>query len=146
MKKYSKMLLAVILLTGFLSIATASAAVDPQQEAKQNAQKVADAWLGLTDSGKYPESWDQSAEAFKSTITKEKWQGLLEKSRAPLGKINERKLKSADYQKSPQGGPAGEFVIIKYDTSFANKAAAVETVVVMRPPNGEWRACGYAVK
>src|SRR5882724_9254092 len=126
MKRYPKMLLTVVFLTGFLYITTTSAAQDPQQDAKQNAQKVADVWLSLTDSGKYTESWDQSADAFKSTITKEKWQDLLEKSRTPLGKINERKVKSAEYQKSPQGAPAGEFVRIKYDTSFANKASAIE--------------------
>jgi hypothetical protein len=56
----------------------------------------------------------------------------LKSVRSPLGKVLSRKLKSATYMKDPPNAPAGDYVIIQYDTSFENKKDAVETVAPVR--------------
>jgi len=44
------------------------------------------------------------------------------------------------------GAPDGKYVIIQFETSFENKASAVETVTPMQDADGVWRVAGYFVK
>jgi hypothetical protein len=60
--------------------------------------------------------------------------------------VQSRKLKSATYSKTLPGAPDGEYVVIKYNTSFANKASAVETISPMLDKDGTWRVSGYFIK
>ena len=48
----------------------ASSASQAQQKPEQLAQKSAELWLALVDSGKYAESWDAAAEFFKAPSRK----------------------------------------------------------------------------
>ncbi len=122
--------------------------VTSQSSAKPEdlAQTSAQAWLTLTDSGKYAESWQEAAAYFKSSITQSQWISALTAVRTPLGKVFSRKLKSATYTKTLPGAPDGEYVVIQYDTSFENKKEAVETVTPMLDKDGKWRVSGYYIK
>ena len=42
--------------------------------------------------------------------------------------------------------PDGSYVIIQYETQFAEKKAAVETVIMMLDKDGKWRVSGYDVR
>jgi len=117
-----------------------------QAKPEQLAQASAESWLALTDSGKYAQSWDEAAQFFKAAITKDKWQDALHQVRDPLGKLVSRKLASATYTKSLPGAPDGEYVVIKYETSFENKQSATETVTPMLDKDGKWRVSGYFIK
>ena len=44
-----------------------------QQKPEQAAQTSAESWLALVDSGKYAESWQESASMFKARVSKEQW-------------------------------------------------------------------------
>jgi hypothetical protein len=123
-----------------------SASTKSPQKPEELAQQSAEGWLGLVDSGKYAESWDETAVAFKNAVTKEQWQQALKSTRAPLGKLQSRKLKSATYTKTLPGAPAGEYVVIQFDSSFENKKPAVETVTPMLDKDGKWRVSGYFIK
>jgi len=136
-------LAAVLLLAGLLG---ASAVAQNQPKPEQVAQQSSDAFLVLVDAGKYADSWDVTAQAFKSTVTKEQWQGMLTASLGPLGKVTSRKLKSATYTKTLPGAPDGEYVVIQYDSSFEHRPTAVETVVPMLDKDGKWRVSGYFIK
>jgi hypothetical protein len=57
-----------------------------------------------------------------------------------------RKLKSAKYTKALPGAPAGEYVVLQFDTSFVNKKEAVETVTPMLDKDGKWKVSGYFIK
>jgi hypothetical protein len=37
-------------------------------------------------------------------------------------------------------------VIVQFDTSFANKKEAVETITPMLDPDGQWKVSGYYIK
>jgi len=142
------MKLAALVLSAFLALMlwSQSAVAQSQQKPEDLAQKSAEAWLVLTDSGKYAESWDEAAQLFKSAVTKDKWLGALKSVRVPLGKLQSRKLLSATYTKNLPGAPDGEYVVITYDTSFENMPAAVETITPMLDKDGKWRVSGYYIK
>jgi len=117
-----------------------------QTKPEQLAQASAESWLALTDSGKYADSWNEASQSFKSAVTKDQWQDALHQVRDPLGKLISRKLASATYTKSLPGAPDGEYVVIKFETSFENKHSATETIVPMLDKDGKWRVSGYFIK
>ena len=117
-----------------------------KQETNPEAEKAAGAWLDLLDSGKYSECWEEAAEYVKALANKENWQKTFQGVRQPLGKMVSRELKSTSYTTSAPGVPDGQYVIIQYDTSFENKASAIETVTPMLDKDGRWRVSGYYIK
>ncbi len=118
------------------------AATKPEDE----AQKSAEQWLSLIDTGKFAEGWNVAAAYLQSAVTQEQFVHSLTAVRKPLGDLVSRKLKSAKYTKSLPGVPDGEYVILQFDTSFVNKKAAIETVTPMLDKNGQWKVSGYYIK
>ncbi len=110
------------------------------------AQTAATAWLALVDAGKYDASWDESAKMFRGAVDKATWQKQVGAVRGPLGALASRKLSSAKYAKTLPGAPDGEYVVLQFEASFANKKSAVETVTPMLDPDGAWRVSGYYIK
>lgn len=127
---------------GLALLASPAVAADPTAD----AEKAARAWLALTDGGRYAASWDAAAAAFRGAITKEKWEEAMKQVRAPLGALKSRGLKGAKYVTEIPGAPAGEYVVIQYETSFEAKAGAIETVTPMKEKDGSWHVSGYYIK
>jgi hypothetical protein len=44
------------------------------------------------------------------------------------------------------GAPDGEYSVIQFATSFRHKAAATETVTLMKDSDGRWRVSGYYIR
>jgi hypothetical protein len=109
------------------------------------AQKEALAWLDNVDAGGYGTSWDDAAAIFRKAVTRENWEKALAGVRAPLGVAGPRKMRSVIYAKNPPNAPEGEYVVIQYDTLFAQRGA-VETITPMKEPDGRWRVSGYFIK
>jgi hypothetical protein len=116
------------------------------QKAEEVAVAVAQDWLALVDQGAYAKSWRHAAALFKKAVTQEQWEHSMTAFREPLGKVVSRGLKSSTYATSLPGAPDGEYVVIRYSTSFKNKKSAVETVTPMLDPDGQWRVSGYYIK
>jgi hypothetical protein len=122
-------------------------AVDPAENpAEKTAEASARAWLALVDDGKYGESWDAAAAVFRSAVSKAQWESALDGVRRPLGKVLSRKLRGAKPMTDLPGAPAGEYVVIQYDTSFADRASATETITPMKEKDGSWKVSGYYIK
>jgi hypothetical protein len=117
-----------------------------QTATEKAAEDSASKWLALVDAGDYAASWDQAAPYFKNAVSKEEWIEKVKAVRAPLGKINSRKLRSATYKTSLPGAPDGQYVVIQYDSSFEHKQSAVETVTPMMDKDGQWRTSGYFIR
>ncbi len=117
-----------------------------EQKVEKLAQEAAESWLGLVDAGQYSQSWNEAASFFKQRVTAQQWESAVKSVREPLGKLESRKLKHAQYTKTMPGGPDGEYVILQFDTSFANKKAAIETVTPMKDKDGKWRVAGHFLK
>jgi len=114
--------------------------------AETAAQKAAEQWLGLIDTGKYDHSWETAAALFKNAITKTQWHQTIKAVRPPLGKLKSRSLTSATYTTTLPGAPDGKYVVIQFQSSFSNKQSAIETVTPMQDPDGVWRVSGYFIK
>ena len=130
----------------FLLVIVATAPGTSAQETNVAAQKSAEAWLSMVDRGNYSESWEEAAKLFRDAVTRSDWEKTAGSVRNPLGQMKSRKLKSATYTETLPGAPDGEYVVIQYDTVFANKKAAIETVVPMKDADGAWRVSGYFIK
>ena len=134
--------LAMATLIALVLLPIAAFADSPENE----ALKAAESWLALVDAGDYAKSWDTAAAYFQGAITKEKWGQTLKGVRPPLGRVLSRKVKTKQYATSVPGAPDGEYVVIQFETSFENKADAVETVTPMKDPDGKWRVSGYFIR
>ena len=113
---------------------------------EQKAVAAAQDWLSLVDEGRYAESWDEAAAFFKAAVTKDSWTQSLTAFRKPLGKVLSRLVISRTYTTTLPGAPDGEYVVIRFNTSFENKKSAVETVTPMLDKDGKWRVSGYFIK
>lgn len=130
-----------------LAIAIAVAVSSGQAEDVDTlpAQREALAWLDNVDAGGYATSWDDAAAYFRKSITRENWEKALAAVRAPLGTAGPRKIRSVTYARNPPNAPEGEYVVIQYDTIFAQRGA-VETVTPMKEADGRWRVSGYFIR
>ena len=102
--------------------------------------------MSLVDAGNSSQSWTEAATLFKKAVDQQGWDKALGATRAPLGKMVSRTLKSASYAKSLPGAPDGDYVVIKFDATFEKKQSAMETVTPMKEPDGRWRVSGYFIK
>jgi hypothetical protein len=109
------------------------------------AVEGATAWLALVDAGEFGESWEEAGSLFQGAVPKQRWEEMLAGTRRPLGKVISRAVKSKEYRTSLPGAPDGQYVVIQFETSFENKAEAVETVTPMHEGGG-WRVTGYFIR
>jgi hypothetical protein len=94
-------------------------------------------WLVLVDDKNYVQSWNDAAKAFRNRQTADAWASDATIRRAPLGAVASRGLKSIDVSRA-------NVAVIHYDTAFARKAAAVETVKLAFG-NGNWSVTDYSI-
>ena len=128
-----------------LVFATLAVAQDNTAKIKA-AEAASEAWLKFVDSGDYSQSWVEASSLFKSHVTEKEWEQKVLAARSPLGALFDRKLKAAQYKTELPGAPDGQYVVIQYDSSFANKKSAVETVTPTLDKDGQWRVSGYYIK
>jgi hypothetical protein len=110
------------------------------------AMREAEQWLALVDAGDYGESWERAAAAVRAETPRLQWEVALQELRAKLGGVVRRKLRSAIYARDIPGAPAGEYFVIQFDTAFATRPLAVETVTPVRQKDGRWRVSAYFVR
>jgi hypothetical protein len=127
--------LAFVLATA-ASVAVA-APVSPSSEARQ--------WLSLVDKGDYDQSWRRGGDILKARVAEDAWTRDIDPVRRPLGTVVSRKLAGEQKTRTLPGAPAGDYDIVKFDTQFANRQGAAETVVLAREPGG-WKVNGYFIR
>jgi hypothetical protein len=134
-------LLALICLAGL--VADAALAQDPQATA---AQAAAREWLALADRADAQASWNAAGKKFQAAMPATGWADALAKARTPLGSLKSRTIFKTDFTKSFPGAPDGDYALIVYTTSFANKAEGHETLTLERESDGKWRVVGYFIR
>lgn len=103
-------------------------------------------WLDQVDEGNYAASWKTAATYFRKVVPQEQWVRTIEGVRMPLGQLRSRTIQNKTYTTTLPGAPDGEYVVIQFNSSFANKKAAMETVTPMRDKDGIWRVSGYYIR
>lgn len=94
-------------------------------------------WLVLVDDKNYTQSWNQSGAAFKNRQKADAWAKQELARREPLGAVASRSLKSIDLSRNT-------VAVIRYDTVFAHKASAIETVTLAFE-KGSWVVTDYSI-
>jgi hypothetical protein len=116
------------------------------EAAVDQATKAAEVWLQLLDKGDYRACYQQASQLVKDHLSEDAFVQQFRAALKPLGSVASRKLKVAQYATSLPGAPDGQYVVIQYDSSFANKKSATETVTPMMDKDGQWRVSGYYIK
>ncbi|MBS1995130.1 MAG: DUF4019 domain-containing protein [Cyanobacteria bacterium SZAS LIN-2] len=140
-KSIYSLTLAVVAASG-IGVGCALAA-DSEEAA---AVAAAQSWLGHVDSGAYGQGWKLAAGYLKANVRQSAFVQQLNGARKPLGKLISRKVLSKQSLTSIPGGPDGHYVVIQFDSVFAEKKSAVETVTPMLEKDGKWRVSGYFIK
>ena len=130
----------------FVPLVIATAGLLLAAPAEDNAQRAAEEWLALVDKAEFAESWKTAAQVFKDAVSEEEWVRSVGSVRKPIGSLISRALKGAEYTRSIPGGADGEYVILRFESSFENKAEAVETITATLEKDGLWRVSCYFVK
>lgn len=120
----------------------ASAASRP---AETDASSAARSWAALLDGGQWDASWRAAGSMFRSQLTSAQWATTIQSVRQPLGRVSSRTLQSVVQTKTLPGAPAGDYQVLQFQTRFATKPDAVETIVLARE-NGSWRVSGYFIR
>lgn len=97
-------------------------------------------FLVLIDQGRWDDSYRASGAPFRKLNTSQVWAAASEKVRAPLGAVMSRVLIGQENLPAPPYG----YEVVKFRTSFAKKADAVETVTLDREDGG-WRVVGVTI-
>jgi hypothetical protein len=108
----------------------------PDDRAKQ--------WLILLDDQNYADAYGQMAAAARDKAGKDDWVGKVSGIRTPLGAVSSRSLKDVKLTKTMPGMRNGQYAVVRYDSNFAHKAAAVETITLVSE-KGAWAVAGYSV-
>jgi len=115
----------------------------PDKETTVKATDAAVKFLYLVDNQEYAQSWEIASDHLKTTIGKEEWVEKLAQVRGALGTVSERVKDDITYLKATGDLPAGEYVVIRFNTNFNARRSAVETVTLHLDAEGEWRVAGY---
>ena len=120
--------------------------IRPRTADETAAVTVAEKWLAGIDDGNYAESWTEAASSFQSAITQDGWITSLKSVRKPLGKCQIRTVDSAVSTTQLPGTADGKYVVMQFNTAFANMNTATETVTFEQDQSGVWKASGYYIK
>jgi hypothetical protein len=108
----------------------------PDERAKQ--------WLVLVDDQNYADAYTQMGAMARGKIGAEQWTKKLSNVREPLGAMSSRTLKDVKLAKTLPGMRDGQYATVRYDSTYAHKAMAVETVTLVSE-NGAWSVIGYFI-
>lgn len=102
-------------------------------------------WVALLDNQRWEESWRTAATQFKSQLSATQWASTIQSVRQPLGPVSARTFQYVTKTNSLPGAPTGEYEIVQFETNFARKRSAAETVVLARD-NAGWKVVGYFIR
>jgi hypothetical protein len=118
---------------------------DPHVEEEAAAQREALGFLGYLDHGRYADSYAYTGMLIRASNYRDAFALQIKKARAGTGALQSRNLIDASYATSVPGAPEGQYVLLHYQASFANRPEAVETLTLAFA-KGYWRVSGYYIK
>ncbi len=150
----STLLLAIVLKAASL-LADSSAAYPPnpyefaggvRAPTFSEANAAAIHFLSIVDNQVYAGAWLEAGGLMHDVVPQQVWSAGMRVVRQGLGNVRARKVASHRAVQVLPGGTQGEFMIITYQTQFAQKPNSIETVVLMmHPPLGLWKVICYSI-
>ncbi len=123
----------------------AGPADDPHAAEEQAAERQALGFLGYLDQGRFADSYAYTGMLIRAQLDRDAFAAQIEKTRAGTGALQSRELIDASYTTTVPGAPEGQYVVLHYHASFADRQEAVETVTLAFA-KGYWRVSGYYIK
>lgn len=120
--------------------------VTASSQAIRAAVAAAESWLDMIDGGRYEIARDAAGVELRDVVTGPAWERRISTVRQGIGTLRERSIESTEETDSLPGGEEGDYVVVTFDSSFGILTEAVETVIVSRQDDGEWRPIGYFVR
>lgn len=102
-------------------------------------------WLELVDNQNWSESWSSAGSFFRSKVSEQTWSSTILSVRDPLGPLQSRSILKVTRATSLPDAPDGEYELIEFQSDFANKHGAIETLVLMKEGRS-WKAVGYFIR
>jgi hypothetical protein len=127
-------------------IFAAPGALFAQAEAPQEAREVAESWLALLAAEEFAASWQEAASTFQSAVTEEQWTAQAAAVRAQVGEVENRELAGSEAMTNPPGAPPGDYLQLRYRSTFQLAGEAMETVALVQDGERGWRVVGYFVQ
>ncbi len=103
-------------------------------------------FINIIDNQIYGGAWLDAGAAMHDIMPQRIWAEGMRATRMHLGVVKARKVISHHVTKSLKGGLSGDFMIIHYQTQFANKPMATESVTLIQHMPGQWKVISYSVK
>lgn len=150
MRHHPRIIIGAFIMTIALSLLAlaalsqgSSSPASPPAQVAANAElaDVAEQWLTLIDQGRWEESYRATGTSFQKLNTLQVWTETSERVRPPLGRVISRTVLRQDSLPVPPHG----MEMVKFQTRFANKDNAVETVTLDRE-GGQWRIVGVTIE
>lgn len=116
--------------------------LDPEAAATQVALR----WIKLVDSEQYKESFEELSPLIQKGLTLDEWIKSLSTARNALGKVTQRKVEKAFYTTELPDAPAGEYVVVHFETYFEKREDRITEILIPTLIKGEWRIAGYYFK
>lgn len=111
------------------SLSGAAAVISIEQSARR--------WLVLVGEERWDDSWNPAA-SVQGIEHEQKWASVSKEARPPLGAVLSRIASSQEHLPAPPHG----YEMVKFRTSFANRADATEAVTLVRE-GSDRRVVGY---
>ncbi len=118
---------------------------DPHAADELAAQRQALGFLGYLDQGRFADSYAYTSMLIRTQLDRDAFSTQIQKTRVNTGALQSRELIDSAYSTTVPGAPEGQYVILHYHASFANRQDAVETVTLAFA-KGYWRVAGYYIK
>jgi hypothetical protein len=118
---------------------------DPHAADELAAERQALGFLSYLDQGRYADSYAYTGMLIRAQLDRDAFSTQIEKTRAGTGALQSRELIDAGYTTAVPGAPEGQYVVLHYHASFANRQDAVETLTLALA-KGYWRVVGYYIK
>jgi Protein of unknown function (DUF4019) len=123
----------------------AQQADDPHGADELAAQRQALGFLGYLDQGRFADSYAYTGMLIRAQLDRDAFSAQIQKTRVGTGALQSRELIDAAYTPTVSGAPEGQYVVLHYHASFANRPDAVETLYLALA-KGYWRVVGYNIK
>lgn len=128
----------------FAAPAWAQTAAGPSTAMTPTPDDRAKQWLTVLDDQNYADAYKQMGAMARDKAGEQNFAEKVGGARTPLGAMSSRTLKDVKMAKTLPGMRDGQYAVVRFDSAFAHKAAAVETVTLVSE-NGAWSVVGYFI-
>jgi hypothetical protein len=119
---------------------------DPHAAEEVAAERQALGFLGYLDHGRFADSYAYTGMLIRAQLDRDAFAAQVEKTRAGTGALQSRDLIDASYATTVPGAPEGQYVVLHYRSSFANRADEAVETLTLAFAKGYWRVSGYYIK